>query len=67
VLPIYDIAVRVAQVGNARKPVFLSPRPAKVNARSPPSQRTLNYAFNLIDDGLVGRQVFAAKATRRPT
>jgi hypothetical protein len=42
-------------VGNARKPVFLSPRPAKVNAKSPPSQRTLKYAFNLIDDGLGDR------------
>jgi naphthoate synthase len=24
----------------------------------------LKYAFNLIDDGLVGQQVFAAEATR---
>ena len=53
--------------GMRENPVFLSPRSAKVNAKSPPSQRTLKYAFNLIDDGLVGRQVFAAEATRRPT
>jgi naphthoate synthase len=37
---------------------------AKVNAKSPTSQRMLKYAFNLIDDGLVGQQVFAAEATR---
>jgi naphthoate synthase len=37
---------------------------AKINAKSPTSQRMLKYAFNLIDDGLVGQQVFAAEATR---
>src|SRR6476619_7395010 len=37
---------------------------AKVNAKSPTSQRMLKYAFNLVDDGLVGQQVFAAEATR---
>jgi naphthoate synthase len=35
-----------------------------VNGKSPTSQRMLKYAFNLIDDGLVGQQVFAAEATR---
>src|ERR1700759_1800908 len=37
---------------------------ARINAKSPTSQRMLKYAFNLIDDGLVGQQVFAAEATR---
>ncbi|MBA2560878.1 MAG: 1,4-dihydroxy-2-naphthoyl-CoA synthase [Propionibacteriales bacterium] len=37
---------------------------AKVNAKSPTSQRMLKYAFNLIDDGLVGQQLFAGEATR---
>jgi naphthoate synthase len=36
----------------------------KICAKSPTSQRMLKYAFNLIDDGLVGQQVFAAEATR---
>ncbi|HEY6416881.1 MAG TPA: 1,4-dihydroxy-2-naphthoyl-CoA synthase [Acidimicrobiales bacterium] len=36
----------------------------KVMAKSPTSIRMLKYAFNLIDDGLVGQQVFAAEATR---
>src|SRR5579884_3378104 len=37
---------------------------AEVNAKSPTSQRMLKFAFNLIDDGLVGQQVFAGEATR---
>jgi naphthoate synthase len=28
------------------------------------AQRMLKYAFNLIDDGLVGQQLFAGEATR---
>jgi naphthoate synthase len=35
-----------------------------VNAKSPMAQRMLKFAFNLIDDGLVGQQVFAGEATR---
>jgi naphthoate synthase len=37
---------------------------AAVNAKSPTAQRMLKYAFNLIDDGLVGQQLFAGEATR---
>ena len=37
---------------------------AEVNGKSPTAQRMLKYAFNLIDDGLVGQQVFAGEATR---
>jgi naphthoate synthase len=36
----------------------------KIMGKSPTSVRMLKYAFNLIDDGLVGQQVFAAEATR---
>ncbi len=36
----------------------------RINAKSPTAQRMLKYAFNLIDDGLVGQQVFAGEATR---
>ena len=35
-----------------------------VNAKSPTAQRMLKFAFNLVDDGLVGQQVFAGEATR---
>lgn len=37
---------------------------ARINAKSPMAQRMLKYAFNLIDDGLVGQQIFAGEATR---
>ena len=36
----------------------------KVNGTSPTAQRMLKYAFNLVDDGLVGQQLFAGEATR---
>jgi naphthoate synthase len=35
-----------------------------VNTKSPMAQRMLKYAFNMIDDGLVGQQLFAGEATR---
>jgi naphthoate synthase len=37
---------------------------ARINAKSPTAQRMLNFSFNLIDDGLVGQQLFAGEATR---
>jgi naphthoate synthase len=37
---------------------------AEINAKSPTAQRMLKFAFNMIDDGLVGQQVFAGEATR---
>jgi naphthoate synthase len=37
---------------------------AKINGKSPTAQRMLKFSFNLIDDGLVGQQVFAGEATR---
>jgi naphthoate synthase len=33
-------------------------------AKSPTANRMLKYAFNLVDDGLVGQQLFAGEATR---
>ncbi len=36
----------------------------KINGKSPTAQRMLKYSFNLIDDGLVGQQLFAGEATR---
>ena len=37
---------------------------AKIMGKSPTAQRMLKFSFNLIDDGLVGQQVFAGEATR---
>lgn len=36
----------------------------KICGKSPTAQRMLKFAFNAIDDGLVGQQVFAGEATR---
>jgi naphthoate synthase len=36
----------------------------EVLGKSPTAQRMLKFAFNLVDDGLVGQQVFAGEATR---
>jgi naphthoate synthase len=36
----------------------------KIVAKSPTAQRMLKYSFNLIDDGLVGQQLFAGETTR---
>ncbi len=35
-----------------------------INGKSPTAIRMLKYGFNLIDDGLVGQQMFAGEATR---
>ncbi|GAA4972655.1 1,4-dihydroxy-2-naphthoyl-CoA synthase [Kineococcus glutinatus] len=37
---------------------------AAVNGKSPTAQRMLKFAFNAVDDGMVGQQVFAGEATR---
>ena len=37
---------------------------ALINEKSPTGQRMAKFAMNLIDDGLVGQQVFAGEATR---
>lgn len=35
-----------------------------INSKSPTAMRMLKFGFNLIDDGLVGQQIFAGEATR---
>ncbi len=37
---------------------------AEICRKSPTAQRMVKFAFNLIDDGMVGQQVFAGEATR---
>jgi naphthoate synthase len=36
----------------------------RITAKSPTAVRMLKYAFNMIDDGMVGQQIFAGEATR---
>jgi len=35
-----------------------------MNAKSPTAMRMLKFGFNLMDDGMVGQQLFAGEATR---
>ena len=37
---------------------------AEVNSKSPMAIRMLKFSFNLVDDGIVGQQIFAGEATR---
>ncbi|HLS44460.1 MAG TPA: 1,4-dihydroxy-2-naphthoyl-CoA synthase [Ornithinicoccus sp.] len=37
---------------------------AEIMGKSPTAQRMLKFAFNQVDDGLMGQQVFAGEATR---
>jgi naphthoate synthase len=37
---------------------------AEINSKSPTAMRMLKFGFNLLDDGLVGQQLFAGEATR---
>lgn len=36
----------------------------EMNSKSPTAMRMLKFGFNLLDDGLVGQQIFAGEATR---
>ena len=36
----------------------------EINSKSPTALRMLKFGFNMIDDGLVGQQIFAGEATR---
>ncbi len=36
----------------------------EINEKSPTAIKMLKFAFNLVDDGLVGQQIFAGEATR---
>ncbi len=36
----------------------------EINSKSPTAMRMLKFAFNAVDDGMVGQQIFAGEATR---
>ncbi len=60
----YDMGMANAVVPHADLEKVALEWAADVNAKSPTAQRMLKFAFNLIDDGLVGQQIFAGEATR---
>ncbi len=60
----FDMGMVNAVVPHAELEAVALEWAAEVNDKSPTAQRMLKFAFNLIDDGLVGQQVFAGEATR---
>ncbi len=60
----FDMGMANAVVPHAELEATALQWAREINAKSPTAQRMLKFAFNLIDDGLVGQQVFAGEATR---
>jgi len=60
----HDMGMVNAVVPHAELEVEALAWAAEINAKSPTAQRMLKFSFNLIDDGLVGQQLFAGEATR---
>jgi naphthoate synthase len=59
-----DMGMVNAVVPHAELEEFALGWAAEVNTKSPTAQRMAKFALNLIDDGMVGQQVFAGEATR---
>jgi len=60
----FDMGMANAVVPHAKLEEVALEWAAEINAKSPTAQRMLKFSFNLIDDGLVGQQIFAGEATR---
>jgi naphthoate synthase len=60
----FDMGMANAVVPHAKLEEVALEWARDINAKSPTAQRMLKFAFNLVDDGLVGQQVFAGEATR---
>jgi len=60
----YDMGMVNAAVPHGELEATALQWSSEINAKSPTAQRMLKFAFNLVDDGLVGQQVFAGEATR---
>lgn len=59
-----DMGMVNAVVAHEELETFALDWAAEINTKSPTAQRMAKFAMNLIDDGLVGQQVFAGEATR---
>ena len=60
----FEMGMVNAVVPHARLEAVALEWAAEINAKSPTAQRMVKFALNLVDDGLVGQQVFAGEATR---
>ena len=59
-----DMGMVNAVVPHAELESFALAWAKEVNSKSPTAMRMLKFGFNMIDDGLVGQQLFAGEATR---
>jgi len=59
-----DMGMVNAVVPHAELESFALDWARKINDKSPTAMRMLKFAFNMVDDGLVGQQIFAGEATR---
>lgn len=60
----YEMGMVNAVVDHAKLEDFALEWAKEINSKSPTAMRMLKYAFNMVDDGLVGQQLFAGEATR---
>ena len=60
----FEMGMVNAVVPHAQLERFALEWAREINTKSPTAIRMLKYAFNLVDDGLVGQQLFAGEATR---
>ncbi len=59
-----DMGMVNAVVPHAELEDFALSWGAAINSKSPTAMRMLKFGFNMVDDGLVGQQIFAGEATR---
>lgn len=59
-----DMGMVNAVVPHAELENFALEWAREINTKGPTAVRMLKYAFNMIDDGMVGQQLFAGEATR---
>ena len=59
-----DMGMVNAVVPHAELEGFALQWARKINGKSPTAMRMLKFAFNMIDDGMAGQQIFAGEATR---
>jgi len=60
----FDMGMVNAAVPHAKLEATALEWATEAASKSPMAQRMLKFAFNMIDDGLVGQQIFAGEATR---
>ncbi len=60
----YDMGMVNAVVPHEDLETFALKWAAIMNNKSPTAMRMIKYAFNMVDDGMVGQQLFAGEATR---